>query len=46
MLSQAGDGDAELPAWHLNPDTGWLSIDVINVLGSTLGLAVDGAAIS
>ena len=46
MLSQAGDGDAELPAWHLNPDTGWLSIDVINVLGSTLGLAVDGAAIA
>ena len=43
IFSEAGDGDAELLAWHLNPDSGWLSIDVINALGSTLGLAVDGA---
>ena len=34
------------PRGILNPDTGWLSIGIINVLGSTLGLAVDGAAIA
>ena len=44
MLSQPGGGDAEPAARHLDPDTGWLSIGVINVLGSTLGIAVDAVA--
>ena len=35
-LTQAGAGDVEDLAQHLNPETGWLSIDVINVLGAGL----------
>ena len=42
-LSQAGGGDAEDYGCHLHPETGWLSIDVINVLGATLGIEVEGA---
>ncbi len=34
-LSQVG-GDAEDRDHHLDPDTGWLSIDVINMLGASL----------
>ena len=33
-LSEAGVGDAEDSAHHLDPATGWLSIDVINVVGA------------
>ena len=37
-------GDVERPEEHLDPQTGWLSIDVMNVLGvAQLGLHVDGA---
>ena len=43
-LSQVGGGDAEDSGRHLHPETGWLSIDVINVLGATLGIEVEGAA--
>ena len=43
-LSQT-TGDVERAEEHLHPETGWLSIDVINVLGEALlGLHVDGAA--
>ena len=35
QLSQVAGGDREDLAQHLHPDTGWLSIDVINRLGST-----------
>ena len=41
-LSQVGGSDAEDYARHLHPETGWLSIDVINVLGATLGIEVEG----
>ena len=42
-LSQKGGGDREAAAHHLDPDTGFLSIDVINILGeSVLGLHVEG----
>ena len=44
-LSQIGGGDREPMAHHLDPDTGFLSIDVINILGeSVLGLHVEGSA--
>ena len=34
-LSQVGGADQETISLHLHPGTGWLSIDVINVLGAT-----------
>ena len=44
-LSQIGNGDAEDIANHICPATGWLSIDVINVLGAGLfGITVEGRA--
>ena len=43
-LSQSGDGDSEAYAHHLHSETGWLSIDVINVIGATLGIEVEGVA--
>ena len=46
-LSEAGVGDAEELSEHLDRGTGFLSIDVINVLGaSVLGIHVEGDAIS
>ena len=43
-LSQVGGADQETISLHLHPGTGWLSIDVINVLGaSTLGVHVEGS---
>ena len=46
-LSQVGGGDAEDLTHHLDPATGFLSIDVINVLGAAaLGVHVDGEEIS
>ena len=46
-MSEAGDGDRELSSQHLHPETGWLSIDVINVLGAgQLGIHVEGASIT
>ena len=40
---ERGGGDREDEAQHLDPASGWLSIDVINVLGaSNLGLHVEG----
>ena len=43
MLSQVAGGDAEAMAHHLHPATGFLSIDVINILGAgALGLHVEG----
>ena len=33
MLSQAGGGDAELPACHVATDTAWLAAEANNVLG-------------
>jgi hypothetical protein len=45
-LSQAGVGDSENMRNHLDPVTGFLSIDVINVLGAgNLGIHVEGDAI-
>ena len=44
-LPQLGAGDVEDLAQHLDPLTGFLSIDAINVLGAgTLGIHVEGAA--
>ena len=46
-LSQAVGGDVEASAQHLDPETGWLSIDVINVLGAgQLGIHVEGGSMS
>ena len=46
-LSEVGAGDREAGVRHLDPSTGWLSIDVINVLGAgQLGLHVEGDAVS
>ena len=36
QLSQAGAGDTEAMEEHLDPSTGWLSLDVINLLVSGL----------
>ena len=45
-LSQVGLGDVEHLVHHLDPTTGFLSIDVINVLGaSVLGIHVDGDSV-
>ena len=45
-LSGAGDGDAESLGNHIDPATGFLSIDVINVLGAgVLGIHVEGDAV-
>ena len=42
-LSQVGGVDPDAVSLHLHPETGWLSIDVINVLAaSTLGAHVEG----
>ena len=42
-LSQVGGPDPDAVSLHLHPETGWLSIDVINVLAaSTLGVHVEG----
>ena len=47
MLPQGANGDAEATGHHIDPATGFLSIEVINVLGaSNLGLRVDEAPIS
>ena len=44
-LSQVDGGDREAMAHHLDPVTGFLSIDVINILGeSVLGLHVEESA--
>ncbi len=46
-LSEAGGGRAEDSSQHLDPESGWLSIDVINVLGQGLfGLHVEGHSTS
>ena len=46
-LSEALGGDIETSAQHLDPETGWLSIDVINVMGAgQLGIHVEGNSIS
>ena len=46
-LTDARGGDVELISNHLDPLTGWLSIDVINVLGqANLGLHVEAARVS
>ena len=46
-LSQVGGGDVEDLSQHLHPVTGWLSIDVINVLGAgVLGIHVEAAEAS
>ena len=46
-LSQAAGGDVEASARHLDPETGWLSIDVINVLGQgQLGIHVEEHSMS
>ena len=46
-LTEARGGDAERRENHLDPDSGWLSIDVINVLGlANLGLHVEEASIT
>ena len=46
-LSEAGGGDVEDSSQHMHPDTGWLSIDVINVVGqANLGIHVQGHATS
>ena len=45
-LSEAGPGRREAMENHLDPLTGFLSIDVINVLGAgVLGLHVEGDAV-
>ena len=44
-LSQVGGGDVEDQGNHLHPVTGWLSVQVINVLGaSLLGVHVEERA--
>jgi len=46
-LSAAGMGDAEDAAHHLDNESGFLSLDVINVLGAgALGIQVEGDAVS
>ena len=46
-LTDALAGDVESISNHLDPLTGWLSIDVINVLGqANLGLHVEAARVS
>jgi hypothetical protein len=46
-LSEAGGGDSEVSAQHLDPETGWLSIDIINVMGQgQLGIHVEGPSMS
>lgn len=46
-LSEALGGDVEAQAQHLDPETGWLSVDVINVLGAgQLGIHVEGDSMS
>ena len=46
-LSEMGIGDAEDIGEHLDKETGYLSIDVINILGcSLLGIHVAGEAVS
>jgi len=46
-LSEAVGGDTEASARHLDPETGWLSIDVINLLGAgQLGIHVEGDSMS
>ena len=46
-LTDARGGDVELISNHLDSVTGWLSIDVINVLGqANLGLHVEAARVS
>jgi len=46
-LSEAMGGDTEASARHLDPETGWLSIDVINLLGAgQLGIHVEGDSMS
>ena len=46
-LSEVGSGDAEDIGGHLDKETGYLSIDVINILGcSLLGIHVAGEAVS
>ena len=46
-LSEMGIGDAEDIGGHLDKETGYLSIDVINILGcSLLGIHVAGEAVS
>ena len=46
-LSQASGGDVEPFAQHLDLETGWLSIDIINLLGaSQLGIHVEGDSMS
>ena len=46
-LTDACAGDVEPISNHLDPITGWLSIDVINVLGqANLGLHVEGGRVS
>ena len=43
-LSEVGAGDEEALSQHLHPKTGWLSLDVINVLGqANLGIHVESA---
>ena len=45
-LSQVGVGDDEDMSVHLDPASGFLSIDVINVLGAgALGIHVEGDAV-
>ena len=46
-LSEAGLGDSEDSSHHLDPTTGFLSIDVMNVLGAgTLGIHVEESAVA
>ena len=46
-LSEAAGGRRESSMQHLHPQTGWLSIDVINVLGTgLLGLHVEADSVS
>jgi len=46
-LSEAAGGDAEDSSHHLDQESGWLSIDVINVLGQGLfGFHVQGHSVS
>ena len=46
-LTDAREGEVEPISNHLDPLTGWLSIDVINVLGqANLGLHVEAARVS
>ena len=46
-LSEAAGGEAEDESQHLHPESGWLSIDVINVLGAAqLGIHVEANSTS